>query len=199
MGVLQRGRSRVWIDDRGWWLITVEFQPSDWARGTYLNVGASWLWYFKEYPSFDLGGRVEGCRELTGEDAEHACDEVARRAASEVEALRTRIPDIEAVAREQKVASAGDLWSLYNAAIAEALTGDVGDARRRLETLASPGADDRDVAWVRNLRARASLLLSLLGNASAFSEEIRSTIEQTRRALRLPDWQGQLPVGRSSP
>ena len=59
-------------------------------------------------------------------------------------------------------------------------------------------ADDPDIAWVRELRARASLLLSLLGNASAFSEEIRNTIQQTRRALRFPDWEGQLPVGRQT-
>lgn len=198
LGVLQRGRSRTWIDDRGWWLITVEFQPSGWSRGTYLNVGATWLWYLKDHLSFDLGYRVEGFRELTGGDAQYACDEVARRAAREVEALRARIPDIEAVAREQKVAPAGDLWPRYHVAVAEALTGHFGEARRRFETLALTSADDPDIAWVQELRARASLLLSLLGNASAFSEEIRSTIHQTRRALRLPDWEGQLPVGRQT-
>lgn len=198
LGVLQRGRSRTWIDDRGWWLITVEFQPSGWSRGTYLNVGATWLWYLKAHLSFDLGYRVEGFRELTGRDAEYACDEVARRAAREVEALRVRIPDIEAVAREQKIAPAGDLWPQYHVAVAEALTGHFGEARRRFETLALTSADNPDIAWVQELRARVSLLLSLLGNASAFSEEIRSTIHKTRRALRLPDWEGQLPVGRQT-
>ena len=176
----------------------MEFQPSGWSRGTYLNVGASWLWYLKAHLSFDLGYRVEGFRELTGGDAEYACDEVARRAAREVEALRARIPDIEAVAREQKVAPAGDLWPLYHVAVAEALTGHFGEARRRFETLALTSTDDPDIAWVQELRARASLLLSLLGNASAFSEEIRSTIHQTRRALRLANWEGQLPVGRQT-
>lgn len=198
LGVRQRGRSRTWIDDRGWWLITVEFQPSGWSRGTYLNVGATWLWYFKNHLSFDLGYRVEGFRELTGGDAEYACDEVTRRAAGEVAALRARIPDIEAVAREQKVASAGDLWPLYHVAVAEALTGHFADARRRFETLASTSADDRDIAWIRELRARASFLLSLVGNASAFSEEITSTIHQTRQALRLSDWNGELPAGRQT-
>lgn len=77
LGVQQRGRSRTWIDDRGWWLITVEFQPSSWSRGTYLNVGATWLWYFKNYLSFDLGYRIEGFRDLTGEDAQSACDNAA--------------------------------------------------------------------------------------------------------------------------
>lgn len=198
LGVRQRGRSRTWIDDRGWWLITVEFQPSSWSRGTYLNVGATWLWYFKNYLSFDLGYRIEGFRDLTGEDAQSACDEVARRAAGEVEELRARIPDVEAVAREQKVAPAGDLCPLYHVAVAEALTGHLVDARQRFETLALPSAEDRNIAWIRELRARASFLLSLVGNASAFSEEIRSTIHQTRQALRLSEWDGELPAVRQT-
>ena len=27
LGLRRRGRSRVWLDDRGWWLGVVEFQP----------------------------------------------------------------------------------------------------------------------------------------------------------------------------
>jgi hypothetical protein len=41
---VRKGRSRVWFDDQGWWIGVVEFQPSSWSRGTYLNVGVSWLW-----------------------------------------------------------------------------------------------------------------------------------------------------------
>jgi hypothetical protein len=29
---VQKGRSRIWLDDHGWWIAVVEFQPSDWAR-----------------------------------------------------------------------------------------------------------------------------------------------------------------------
>src|SRR5256885_11111558 len=41
LGLFQKGRSRVWLDDQGWWLGVVEFQPSDWSKGSYLNVGAN--------------------------------------------------------------------------------------------------------------------------------------------------------------
>ena len=40
LGCLQKGRSRTWIDDHGWWIGVVEFQPSGWSKGSYLNVGA---------------------------------------------------------------------------------------------------------------------------------------------------------------
>ncbi len=56
LGLIQRGRSRVWLDDRGWFLIVVEFQPSSWSKGSYLNVAAMWLWRDKDYLSFDYGG-----------------------------------------------------------------------------------------------------------------------------------------------
>ncbi|HEX4035315.1 MAG TPA: hypothetical protein VHX66_12810, partial [Solirubrobacteraceae bacterium] len=44
MGLRQKRRSRVWLDDRAWWVGVVEFQASSFSPGTYLNVGAMWLW-----------------------------------------------------------------------------------------------------------------------------------------------------------
>ena len=41
LGLYRKGKSRVWYDDHGWWLIQVEFQPSAWSRGCHLNVGIS--------------------------------------------------------------------------------------------------------------------------------------------------------------
>ena len=41
------GQSRFWYSDEGFWTVSIEFQPSGWAKGSYLNVGANWLWYPK--------------------------------------------------------------------------------------------------------------------------------------------------------
>ncbi len=43
-GFTRKGRSRVWFADRGFWLSVIEFQPSAWSRGSYLNVAVHWLW-----------------------------------------------------------------------------------------------------------------------------------------------------------
>lgn len=59
MGLSQKGRSRIWLDDQRWWLCVVEFQPSSWSRGSYLNVGCMWLWPVRDDISFDEGYRVE--------------------------------------------------------------------------------------------------------------------------------------------
>lgn len=52
-GLFQKGTSRVWIDDNGWYFIVVEFQPSNWDKGTYLNVAVHFLWDEMDYLSFD--------------------------------------------------------------------------------------------------------------------------------------------------
>ncbi len=57
-GLFQKGSSRTWIDDNGWFLIIVEFQPSNWGKGSYLNVSVHYLWDDRDYLSFDYGHRL---------------------------------------------------------------------------------------------------------------------------------------------
>jgi hypothetical protein len=44
LGCKRKGQSRLWYSDQRFWVITVEFQPSGWSKGCYLNVGVKWLW-----------------------------------------------------------------------------------------------------------------------------------------------------------
>lgn len=60
-GFRRKGQSRVWIADRGFWLSVVEFQPSSWSKGTYLNVAVHWLWgSLPQTLTFDRSERVGG-------------------------------------------------------------------------------------------------------------------------------------------
>lgn len=43
-GFFRKGSSRVWLEDNGWFLTVVEFQPSSYSKGTYLNVAMNFLW-----------------------------------------------------------------------------------------------------------------------------------------------------------
>ena len=52
-GLFQKGSARIWIDDNGWYLTVVEFQPSAWSKGSYLNVAIHYLWDDKDHLSFD--------------------------------------------------------------------------------------------------------------------------------------------------
>lgn len=70
-GLFRVGSSRSWIDDNGYFLTIVEFQPSSYSRGTYLNVGIDFMWEkskdLNEVLSFDYGGRV-----ITGKGTQFA-------------------------------------------------------------------------------------------------------------------------------
>src|SRR5215469_1402855 len=85
-GLIQKGRSHTWLADQGWWLAVIEFQPSGWSRGSYLNVGCMWLWNVKGHLSFDMGYRVNEFHPFESEQqfgpvaqrlVEQARDEVA--------------------------------------------------------------------------------------------------------------------------
>lgn len=77
-GLFQKS-SRIWVDDCGWYLIIVEFQPSGCAKGTYLNVAIHYLWKETDHFTYDYGGRIDAFREFTG-GAERFSTEVAELA-----------------------------------------------------------------------------------------------------------------------
>jgi hypothetical protein len=53
LGVHQKGRSRTWIGNRGWWLVLEEFQPSRTGSDAYLNVGEQHLWIERDHLVFE--------------------------------------------------------------------------------------------------------------------------------------------------
>lgn len=73
-GLFQKGSSRIWIDDNGWYLIVVEFQPSAWDKGSYLNVAIHYLWDEKDYLSFDYGHRVNSFVRFDGNETKFLSD-----------------------------------------------------------------------------------------------------------------------------
>lgn len=48
LGVFQKGTSRIYLDDNDYFFTVVEFQPSSWDRGTYLNIGLTFLWDYNQ-------------------------------------------------------------------------------------------------------------------------------------------------------
>jgi len=54
LGVFQKGNSRTYIDDNGYFFTVIEFQPSAYAKGTYLNVALHFLGNENEDISFDF-------------------------------------------------------------------------------------------------------------------------------------------------
>jgi hypothetical protein len=191
LGCVQKGRSRTWLDDHVWWVGVVEFQPSAWAKGSYLNVGVCWLWYEKDHFSFDAavgayGSRVESFHEFDGTDAfTEAARVLAQRARDEVLALRGELSSLSRTADFLESRSVEkNVWGYYHAGVAAGLVGNFDAAIGHFEKVQS---EKLDFDWVHQLKRRTAELQQAAADKVRFDSEIVSIVRRTRELLRLPD------------
>lgn len=189
LGLRRKGRSRLWLGDNGWWLTIVEFQPSGFRKGSYLNVAAHWLWSGSGYISFDLGAGPDGesrVADFEEYDSDgqfgQAAHRLATAAAQAARELVRRLPSIQAtadllLAREAGLpARASGGWSTYHAGVAAGLAGRGGEAGAMLRSI----TDDR-------VRGDAEQFIPLLSDRAGFKAAAALRIASQRQALRLPE------------
>jgi hypothetical protein len=192
MGLTRKGRSRTWLDDHGWWVIWVEFQPSSRSRGSYLNVGHQHLWL--ETDHIALGDcqrvRLDG-EEFIGFDADRpdlfhasalrlvdkAVDAVAGRRNDHHDGLAA----LRAIAKHDQ----DGLHRLYDSGVALGLQGRSKPAGERFSGLLDVKANQAP-PWVADLKEHTRTLASLLTDADMFHSEVNRRISATRTALKLP-------------
>lgn len=173
LGLARKGRSRTWIDDHGWWLINVEFQPSSHAKGCYLNVGEQHLWVMRDHLVLEnverpLGGSAFVTFDGSEAEFAKAMQRVATTAADAIRRRRTEHGD-GAVALRRLADDTDDL----NGGIAAALLGDMQRARTRL---------GRQVHTA--YRDQADSYLNLDGSAAR--HHASAVVAKARQAVRLP-------------
>jgi hypothetical protein len=118
IGLTRKGRSRVWLDDRGWYVTVVEFQPSGFSKGSYLNVGAHFLWSWSGHTSFDLGYRVNGFVTFAGnENFATEIEQLAVEAVKEVDRLRNVLVSPSVVAKVIPSNPNASSWACYHQAV----------------------------------------------------------------------------------
>jgi len=184
LGLQQRGRSRLWLDDHGWWVAVVEFQPSGWSKGSYLNVGAMWLWYEKEYFSFDYGSRVENFVQYKGDEQfAPLADNLVCRAAEAVARLRSRFPSVKAAAQQLATTTPMGFWDLFHAGVACGLAGETTKAR---QFFAEVGRSDHQQDWAQAITSLARAYSVLIDDLPRFRTKVEQVVRRARERLRLP-------------
>lgn len=185
MGLFQKGRSRTWFDDHGWWICVVEFQPSNWSRGSYLNVGCTWLWHVKDYVSFDEGGRVEPFSRFRDESQfELLAHSLAEQAAKEVIRYRKLFPNVHQVCVHYLQHWPDGFWPSFHAAVACALTGQADQARRLFKQVTDSKDEGRD--WVMSAQADASQLSLIANDIEHFRHAVTERVQKSRELQKLP-------------
>lgn len=191
LGLVRQGNSRVWIDDHGWWTIQVEFQPSAWSKGSYLNVGINWLFYEGCAGTFHIGSRVDApFIEASGNDSfREDAHALALRAKEEVAGLRSRFANLEAAISYYRDGGRQSGWDDHHYGVLLGLSGDIANAQAAFESVSTHRLQ---FGWEKARAQRASELHKLASNQTAFIETIRGIVLRTRSIGHLPDWQSDL-------
>ncbi len=186
LGLVQYGRSRTWIDDHGWWLINVEFQPSSFAKGSYLNVGVQWLWHQGVGLAFHFGHRVPDAGFVRFENPEQCAAEaqqLATRAAHAVTDYRVLFADLARVPVVLLKRGRGkNQQDAYHIAVACGLLGRLHDARLFFD---AARIEKPFVEWHEAENERIRELSALLDDRLGFYERVKDIVAAQRRACRL--------------
>jgi hypothetical protein len=191
LGIFQMGRSRTWIDDRGWWIVVIEFQPSGFSKGSYLNVGAMWLWHEKDYFTFDAGNDVR-CRiakfvEYVNEKQfRPEIIQLASAAKAETLRLRSKFASIHDAARylPGQARRNENRWTELHAAIALGYVGKTFRARRLFKRISRQKPAEE---WEGLVREMAPGFAETLDRPADFQRNVKETILRTRKLLKLPE------------
>ena len=185
LGLKRDGKSRLWYDDHGWWCIVVEFQPSSWSKGTYLNVGVSWLLFEKAHWTFDVGHREQGFSPARAEQQfTDALSRIVAHASERVRAYRESFATIQSAHRHYQSIELRSHWDYYHAALIAALAGELSTTRKHFEWLL---AQPRPHPWQHGLYFRALDLNRLLDSRREFLDSVRGIVHRTRTQLLLDD------------
>lgn len=198
LGLRQKGRSRIWLYDGGWWIGVVDFQWSAWSRGSYLNVGVVWPWapVAADFQTVEWGGRVdvpfiefeseEQFRPLASELASVAAEEIGafRRVCSRLDSAAEALAtwrESESHRLEFYRKTRADL----DEGVLRGLAGESSKARALFMRYLDQSEPHRDSAMVAGLRDLAEELRALVDRQPAFTERIRDEIQTGRRVLKL--------------
>jgi hypothetical protein len=208
LGLRRHNRTRVWVEDRGWWLLLVALERT---RGgdTQLAVAAKFLWGPMPEFTYDLGGRVFW-REDTGDfatewpqdghvwvqgirhirDDQFATDlaQVTGIARQRAEQLRQEIGTPADVARvlaaPQSRITATSWWHAFHTGAAAGMSGDAALARKHFDRIRP---DRLAVAWESDLGRRAATLSALADEPPALFRRLSDDVAAMRARLGLSD------------
>ncbi|MFJ2990369.1 hypothetical protein ACIPF8_21090 [Collimonas sp. NPDC087041] len=183
IGCKQKGSSRTWLDPHSMWTGVIEFQPSSWAKGSYLNVGACWLWHEKDFLSFDDGYRVAQFQAMGAEDLfTQASVTLATQAHDEVLKLRSRFSSIEKIAAHLKDKDFSNIWQNYHAAVAATLVNDMAHASTRFRAVMQ---DKDNRSWALELKSHTTILQSISNDSVLFLRTIEEIVERSKKRLKI--------------
>lgn len=183
-GILQQGQSRTFLYDKGWFTIVIEFQPSSWSKGTYLNIGVDFNFYPRDYFAFGYGYREKGFEEFKDEEqfnkfVNELCDLTIKR----VQELDQKFIDIWTGLKTANKEKENDTWRIYEVAVLNILTSNFDNARKQLLQVSKTKCE---YDWEIVRKKVADELIDWLQERPADLVKIENLINKTRQLKKLP-------------
>ena len=188
-GITQKGQSRLWLDDRGWFTTVIEFQPFLGIQGTALNIGVNFHWCIQDYFSFDIGCRQDvGFIEYRKNDekllneVEKLC-EISIRKILEYRNMLKNIYTAKYVILNHTFTSE-EIWGSYHKGTICGLTKDFTGLNKYYQKLLN---ETHPGEWLTELKQKTMELLIKTENEIQFKEYVVEIIKKTRKLKKLPE------------
>lgn len=186
VGMKRKGQSRIWLDDNGWWVTVVEFQPAACSKGSYLNVGVNFQWYPQDHFSFDIGYREAGYIEY---ESEEQFEPIAREFAelAKVKVLEIREQLSTPASMKMFVISSfkghrSTLWSEFHQGMACVIAR---DAEKAISYFKQVLSDPHDTEWANELKDFTSKVATLLEASEEPLKFIDKIVTKSRELKKL--------------
>jgi len=186
VGVLQKGQSRIWLDDNGWWIAIIEFQPTRWKKGTSLTIGVNFQWRPEANFAYNIltFSDAEFVEYISDEQFESKIREYIDSAKLKVLDLRHSLSTIES-AKQYILASLKErstLWSDFDCGTICALTGDKKNAILHYNNILE---NPHDVVWAQDLKMVTRKVIALIETNEDYFLYFNDVIDESRALKRL--------------
>ncbi|SFN56512.1 hypothetical protein SAMN05421594_3264 [Chryseobacterium oleae] len=187
--IKQKGKSRIWLDDKGWYTTVIEFQPFTGREGSTLNVGINFNWHEQVYFSFDIGSgqdvdfiEYDGNEDRFSKEIEKLCD----LALNKVLEYRENLQNIQKAKPFilSQIYTSEDIWGNYHKGTICGLTNDLVERNEYYQKLLQA---DHPGEWLNELKDHVNLLIADSGHQDKFSGKIIEIISKTRALKKLPE------------
>jgi hypothetical protein len=182
-GITQKGSSRTFLFDNDWRTIIIEFQPSSYSKGSYLNIGLDFNFYPRDHFAFTYGYREKGFEEANSETAfVKTINDYRDLTITKVDILKVKFKDIWTAANTFKKHVGNDPWNKFDLAILYGLTGKLSDSKKLLLDIKKQKCE-YDYEFKR--QQFVTEILPWLDNDETFLIKIKELINQTRQLKNL--------------
>ncbi len=186
LGFIRSLKSRIWYKDNGWWAIVVEFQPSSFSRGTYVNVSVTHFLYESAGWSFHVPHRLNEFASAEDDlDFDEKVEAMANGAASLSKSLLEKYSTIDTFIEWYSNDDRRWIWEEYYSGIFKSFVGDYAGAKEHFQIIEK---NDYEYTWEKAVKYRAIELLALLTDEKSYRSCIKGIVLRTRNIMVLEDY-----------